>query len=53
MCLIISIVFWALYVWAIMQKDYNAALLYGAIALGFTALLIWNIHKTWKARHKS
>ncbi|BCD68445.1 hypothetical protein [Nitratiruptor sp. YY09-18] len=52
MCLIITLLFLALAVWSSLHADYIAALLYGAIALVFGLLLVWNIKKTWKDHHK-
>ncbi|BCD61803.1 MULTISPECIES: hypothetical protein [Nitratiruptor] len=53
MCLIVTTLFLVLTFWALMQKDFTAAALYASIALLFGALMVWNIKKTWKSRHKT
>ncbi|BCD59850.1 MULTISPECIES: hypothetical protein [unclassified Nitratiruptor] len=52
MCLILTIFFLILTIWALMQKEYISALMYACIALLFGGLMFWNIKKTWKERHK-
>lgn len=53
MCLIITLIFTVLAIKAWSDGQGGAALLYGAIAFGFAALMGWNIRRVWKKRKKA